>query len=262
MNTIGERIAHRRKELELTQDKLAQMLNISSKTVSRWETGKQIPDALSLLEIAKALNMTISAIYGTPQDEESASHTIVAAHEHAVHNRLSKKKIIIGNALIIIAAIIGLVIGFLNWKLQSKVFYTAEEVPMYKLISYDHSIREWIISCNSQPEKIHLLSRLKTDAETNRDIACYLIYFPSGYENTEFQVRYRLGLNGKVLKLDFKNTTDIIDDTYYLCYLEVAYTETDMLYFQAYWDGKRVDISDHGNVMHVNWEHFYLTAEE
>ena len=133
---------------------------------------------------------------------------------------------------------IGLVIGVLNWNLNSKVIYTAKEVPMYKLISYDHSIREWIEFCNTHQDEIHLLSRLRTDAETNQDLACYLIYFPHGCEDTEFQVRYRHGLRGKVLELDFKNATDRIDDTYYLCYLEVEYQETDMLYLQTYLDGK------------------------
>lgn len=258
MDTIGERIAHRRKELGLTQDKLAQTLNVSSKTVSRWETGKQIPDAVSLLEIAKALNMTISAMYGAPQGEESNSLTTVTAQENVIRSRLSGMNKKIGTVLIIITVIIGLVIGILNWNLKSKVTYMAKEVPMHKLISYDHSIREWIQYCNTRQEKIHLLSRLRTDSETKQDLACYLIYFPHGCEDTELQVRYRLGLSGKVLELDFKNTTNVIDDPYYLCYLEVEYTETEWLYLQTYLDGKPVDFSDIGNVMNVNWDHFSL----
>ena len=160
MDTIGERIARRRKELGLTQDKLAEILHVSSKTVSRWETGKQIPDAVSLLEIAKALNMTISEMYGTAQEEASDSHPAAAEQENAVQNRSSGTNLKIGTALMIIAVFFGLVIGALNWNLKSKVTYTAEEVPMYKLTSYDHSIREWIELSNTQPEKIHILRSL------------------------------------------------------------------------------------------------------
>ena len=43
MNIIAARISQRRKELGLTQKELAEKLNISDKTLSRWETGKQIP---------------------------------------------------------------------------------------------------------------------------------------------------------------------------------------------------------------------------
>ena len=64
MNIIAENIARRRKELGLTQRELAEKLNISDKTLSRWETDKQVPDALMLPEIAKALDMSIGEIYG------------------------------------------------------------------------------------------------------------------------------------------------------------------------------------------------------
>ena len=55
MNIIAENIARRRKELGLTQKELAEKLNVSDKTLSRWETDKQVPDALMIPEIAKAV---------------------------------------------------------------------------------------------------------------------------------------------------------------------------------------------------------------
>lgn len=36
---FGKKISHLRKEKQLTQAQLAEKLNISNKTVSRWETG-------------------------------------------------------------------------------------------------------------------------------------------------------------------------------------------------------------------------------
>ena len=38
MNIIAENITRRRKELNMTQRELADKLNVSDKTVSRWET--------------------------------------------------------------------------------------------------------------------------------------------------------------------------------------------------------------------------------
>ena len=70
MNIIAKKIACRRKELGMTQRDLAEKLNVSDKTLSRWETGKQIPDALTLPEIAKVLNLSISEIYGVEAAEE------------------------------------------------------------------------------------------------------------------------------------------------------------------------------------------------
>lgn len=70
MNIIAENITRRRKELNMTQRELADKLNVSDKTVSRWETGKQIPDALLMPELAKSLNMGLDELYGINRNTE------------------------------------------------------------------------------------------------------------------------------------------------------------------------------------------------
>ena len=47
---IGKFIAECRKKQNMTQDELAYQLGVSSKTISRWETGRTLPD-YSLLEL-------------------------------------------------------------------------------------------------------------------------------------------------------------------------------------------------------------------
>ena len=42
--TIGKFIAQKRKEKNLTQEQLAEILGVSNKTVSKWECGKCMPD--------------------------------------------------------------------------------------------------------------------------------------------------------------------------------------------------------------------------
>ena len=42
---IGKFIAELRKEKKLTQEELAVLLGVSNKSVSRWENGKNLPDA-------------------------------------------------------------------------------------------------------------------------------------------------------------------------------------------------------------------------
>lgn len=88
MNLIAEKIAHRRKELGITQKELAEKLNVSDKTLSRWETGKQIPDALTVLEIARVLNMTINEIYGIKSKEENTLDAFVKS-QGVIDNRRS-----------------------------------------------------------------------------------------------------------------------------------------------------------------------------
>lgn len=88
MNIIAEKIAHKRKELGITQKELAEKLNVSDKTLSRWETGKQIPDALTVLEIARVLNMTINEIYGIKSKEKNTLDAFVKP-QGVIDNRRS-----------------------------------------------------------------------------------------------------------------------------------------------------------------------------
>lgn len=55
----GRLIAQLRKEKGLTQSQLANELNISSKTVSKWECGYGVPDASVWAELAKVLEADI-----------------------------------------------------------------------------------------------------------------------------------------------------------------------------------------------------------
>lgn len=55
---IGERILRLRKEKNITQEQLANMVGVSSGAVSKWETGNSTPDILLLSPLARALNTT------------------------------------------------------------------------------------------------------------------------------------------------------------------------------------------------------------
>lgn len=59
---IGQFIALKRKEKNLTQGQLAEMLNISNKTISKWETGKSMPDYSLINPLCEALDVTVSEL--------------------------------------------------------------------------------------------------------------------------------------------------------------------------------------------------------
>lgn len=64
MNTqkTGEFIKTLRKENKMTQLELAQKLNCTDKAISRWETGKGLPDADMLLSLSNMFNVSINEI--------------------------------------------------------------------------------------------------------------------------------------------------------------------------------------------------------
>ena len=56
----GRFIAEMRKEQNLTQRQLADLLSISDKTVSKWECGKGMPDVSLMLPLCEILHITVN----------------------------------------------------------------------------------------------------------------------------------------------------------------------------------------------------------
>lgn len=50
---IGKFIAECRRNKNLTQAQLAEKLNITDRAVSKWETGKSMPDSSIMLQLSK-----------------------------------------------------------------------------------------------------------------------------------------------------------------------------------------------------------------
>lgn len=59
---IGRFIAKTRKSLHLTQRQLADALSISDKTISKWETGKGLPEIALLLPLCHMLNISVNEL--------------------------------------------------------------------------------------------------------------------------------------------------------------------------------------------------------
>ena len=57
---IGRFIAERRKRVSLTQLQLAEKLGITDRAVSKWETGKAMPDASIMLELCGVLKISVN----------------------------------------------------------------------------------------------------------------------------------------------------------------------------------------------------------
>ncbi len=57
---IGKFIAGCRKKVNLTQAQLAERLGITDRAVSKWETGKSMPDSSVMLELCSILEITVN----------------------------------------------------------------------------------------------------------------------------------------------------------------------------------------------------------
>ncbi len=59
---IGSYLRQLRKEKGITQEQLAELLSVSNRTVSRWETGRNLPDFDVLLELSKYYDVSMEEI--------------------------------------------------------------------------------------------------------------------------------------------------------------------------------------------------------
>ena len=57
---IGKFIAERRRAVGLTQAQLAEKLNITDRAVSKWETGRAMPDSALMLDLCGILKITVN----------------------------------------------------------------------------------------------------------------------------------------------------------------------------------------------------------
>lgn len=59
---IGKFIADCRKKLNLTQLNVAEKIGVTNRAVSKWETGKSMPDASIMLELCEILGITVNEL--------------------------------------------------------------------------------------------------------------------------------------------------------------------------------------------------------
>ena len=81
---VGRFITQKRKEQNLTQEQLAERLGISNKTISKWETGKCMPDYAVVKNLCEELNVSVSELMdGEETDDKSIRMYDEEAKSHA-----------------------------------------------------------------------------------------------------------------------------------------------------------------------------------
>ena len=73
---IGSFLKELRKEKNLTQEQFAEKLGISNRTVSRWETGSNMPDISLLTEIAEFYDVSIPELINGERKSEKMKEDV------------------------------------------------------------------------------------------------------------------------------------------------------------------------------------------
>lgn len=70
--SIGKTIRNLRKERNLTQEELAELLNISSQAISKWENEAGLPDISQIVPLASVFGVTTDRLFGLSGSNEQA----------------------------------------------------------------------------------------------------------------------------------------------------------------------------------------------
>ena len=108
---IGEFLKELRKEKNLTQEQLAEQLNVSNRSVSRWETGRNMPDIGLLVEIAELYDVSIPEIIdGKRRSEKMNEEVKETALKLSDYAETINQKIKMRLFWMTIAAVIGMIV--------------------------------------------------------------------------------------------------------------------------------------------------------
>ncbi len=95
---IGKFIAERRKEKALTQKQLAEQLSVSDKAVSKWETGRSMPDNAILFDLCKVLDINVNELLSGEKLSDDNYHG--KAEENMITLMKEKQKSLRRNAVL------------------------------------------------------------------------------------------------------------------------------------------------------------------
>lgn len=114
---IGNFIQETRKEQSLTQKELAEKLNISDKTVSKWETGNGLPEVGLMLPLCELLHISVNELLsGKKLDQKQYYEKAEANIMDLLKERAeAKKKIIISIIIALITCVAGYTLIIVSW---------------------------------------------------------------------------------------------------------------------------------------------------
>ena len=132
----GKFIATLRKEKNLTQEELARRLNVSSKSVSRWERAVSMPDLSMLQHISEEFGVSVDEILNGKRNGIETSdlkHTINTIIDYSIAEKRRFQKEIIKKVLVVILSAFTITVscGYLYHANKEKNTFKLDDIENY-----------------------------------------------------------------------------------------------------------------------------------
>ena len=151
---IGKLIKKIRKDKGLTQQDLADLLNLSPKTISKWECGKGCPDISILNELCNILGISVTELLNGELGLKDDNNATITESIKYYNNRFKRKLIVILLiTLLILSPFIILSIGelgrFKNLPSYTTIIIDNKTKNLFSLLeSYDYKEIETLLNDN------------------------------------------------------------------------------------------------------------------
>lgn len=114
---IGERIAELRRNNKMTQRDLGERLNVSDKVISKWETGKSLPDVETMMRLTKVFGISIAELYDSVEKDSGEG-----CEDYAEERLWQYKKYSIVSYFLILLSPILFLLSFIEWSYNDALF--------------------------------------------------------------------------------------------------------------------------------------------
>ncbi len=140
---IGKFIASCRKEQGMTQAALAEKLGITDRAVSKWETGKSLPDSGIMLELCELLNINVNELLSGEKimleayDKKAEENLVTMSRELEEKNRqLLNTEIWIGAPAVVAGLVMCGVAAYVDMPVWIKFLLVMFAVAMILTVSF------------------------------------------------------------------------------------------------------------------------------
>lgn len=128
---LSEKLYELRKKGGLSQEQLAEQLGVSRQAISKWESGKAIPESDTLISISKYFNVTLD--YLMKEDGSAVSESVANTESDQPRTNTRREKRILGIVTCIAGIVCLIVWGLVSIFMSS----TSSQISDSSMITID-----------------------------------------------------------------------------------------------------------------------------
>ena len=137
-NVLGANIKKYRRQLKITQEQLAERLDVSRQAVSKWECGEDKPSTANLISLAAVFNVTVEQLTAACENDENKLNNKFSLFVK------SHKTLTVIAAILLSLAIIICALAVHDMRYYSGIFYVTQE-QMDDFIGNQEGVNEYEI---------------------------------------------------------------------------------------------------------------------